>query len=125
MSLPEPSLFDSFSGKIDTARCAHGRLPHERCPFCDPLPPAQRHSPTSVAAAEAIAPDQNTVRERVYRCILTDGPITDEGIANKLSMNPSTARPRRVELVDAGRVVAAGKSHTASGRSAVAWKVAR
>ena len=88
-------------------------------------PPAQMHSPTSRAAAEQIKPDATTLRERVYRCIMTNGPVTDQEIQEMCSMNESTERPRRVELVKAGRIYAAGKKHTRSGRSAVAWQVAR
>jgi len=47
---------------------------------------------------------------------------TDEEIADGLAMNPSTVRPRRGELVEAGRVVAAGERKTKSGRRAVVWK---
>lgn len=88
-------------------------------------PPAQMHSPTSRAAAEAIAPDASTLRERVFRCILTNGPVTDQEIQDLCKMDPSTERPRRVELVNAGRIYAAGKKRTRSGRSAFAWKVSR
>jgi predicted ArsR family transcriptional regulator len=48
---------------------------------------------------------------------------TDEEIADGLAMNPSTVRPRRGELVDDGRVVAAGSRETRSGRRAVVWRV--
>lgn len=85
-------------------------------------PPAQRHSATSRAAAERIKDDTPTLREMV-RCYIRDhGPVTDEQIAFGLAMNPSTARPRRIELVAEGLVRAhyeAGK--TSSGRSATLW----
>jgi hypothetical protein len=91
----------------------------------DLLAPYQAHSPTSVKAAEQIGPSLNTLRERVYRCILSRGPITDEGISAATGLAANTARPRRIELSKAGRIIPAGTLPTASGRSAVAWVVAR
>jgi len=88
-------------------------------------PPAQRHSPTSIAAAASIKPDVVTLRERVYRYILTNGPVTDEEIAIALGMPGNTERPRRIELMHAGRIVQSGTKPTASGRQAAAWVVAR
>jgi len=88
-------------------------------------PPFQAHSPTSRAAAEQIKPDATTLRERVYRCILTAGPITDDAICATLGMPGNTERPRRVELMNAGRIVQSGTRATASGRQAAAWVVPR
>jgi len=48
-----------------------------------------------------------------------DHGATDEEIATGLAMNPSTARPRRIELVAKGMIVQAGEGKTASGRRAV------
>lgn len=100
-----PTLFEAFSGKLEA--------------------PAQRHSPTSIAAAEQIGPSLNTLRERVYRCILSCGPITDDGIQAALAMSGNTERPRRRELQQAGRIIPNGTKPCASGRQAVAWVVAR
>ena len=94
--MPEPSLFDQ--------------------------PPAQRHSLTSVAAAESIEASVSAPRERVRRAIETYGPVTDEHIAVVTGLSPNTARPRRVELVAAGIVMAHHATQTtASGRQATAW----
>jgi DNA-binding IclR family transcriptional regulator len=49
-------------------------------------------------------------------------PSTDEEIATELSMNPSTVRPRRGELVRRGLVVQDGTRRTASGRMATVWR---
>ena len=83
-------------------------------------PPAQRHSPTSVAAAEQIKPTRKSLAQSVYLFILNCGPVTDEQIASALDMNPSTARPRRVELVRAGRIESVGppRRHRGVGRRA-------
>lgn len=105
---------------FDTSICAHGRPSGEGCPSCS-LAPFQGHSVTSLGASVAIEPDRVTLRERVYRCILALGPVTDEGIADALEMNPSTQRPRRVELQAAGRIFKQGTKLTRSGRSAAAW----
>lgn len=88
--------------------------------------PAQRHSETSVAAAESIRPTAAKLRERVYDAIKSseDGMTDEEGIA-ATGIVASTYRPRRVELVQAGRVIDSGKTRktrkTASGRSATVW----
>lgn len=53
----------------------------------------------------------------------TDG-LTDEQIQQQLGMNPSTERPRRIELVDMGEIHDTGRTReTLSGRSAVVWGV--
>ena len=85
--------------------------------------PAQRHSPTSVAAAEALAPEAlNAAQRRVLAYLEEHGPATDEEIIAGTGMNPSTARPRRIELVRHGLVVEDGERRTASGRRATVWK---
>jgi hypothetical protein len=65
------------------------------------------------------------LRERVFGLIAMFGPVTDEQIAELGHLNPSTARPRRLELERAGKIEAAGYSHTKSGRRAVAWQIVR
>lgn len=86
--------------------------------------PYQAHSETSREAATSIKTSATNLRELVYRAIAEHGPMTDERIAQVLSMNPSTERPRRIELVNAGRVVEAGWERTKSGRKATLWEVA-
>jgi predicted ArsR family transcriptional regulator len=49
---------------------------------------------------------------------------TDEEMARRLAMNPSTQRPRRIELARRGLVVTCGTRRTASGRNADVWRVA-
>ena len=92
------------------------RLERERYPFV-------AGSATSYAAAARIARDAPKLRERVFAYIEAHGPVTDEQIANGTALNPSTARPRRLELYRAGRITLAGYSHTAAGRKAKAWAV--
>ena len=87
-------------------------------------PPAQAHSETSKAAARAIRPDANRLRDSVYAAIREAGAngLTDEELIILTAMNPSTARPRRGELVDLGRVVDSGRTRlTHSKRKATVW----
>lgn len=83
----------------------------------------QRHSPTSEGAAAAIESSAASMRGQVLRAIQasTDG-LTDEQIQVGLGMNPSTERPRRIELVAVGLAVDSGRTRaTKSGRQAVIW----
>ena len=84
----------------------------------------QRHSETSRAAAAAFEDLALTARDRVYQYIIVSGPCSDEQIADGLDMNPSTVRPRRVELVEALLVENSGRqTRTRAGRRAVLWRV--
>jgi predicted transcriptional regulator len=85
--------------------------------------PAQVHSETSLAAAEAIRPRLGELQQRVL-AVVRHSPATDEEIQDALGMGPSTERPRRVELVRAGLVRDSGETRaTRSGRQAVVWEV--
>jgi predicted ArsR family transcriptional regulator len=87
--------------------------------------PSVRGSATSAAAADSLAPATlNAMQRRVLEYLAEHGPATDEEIATGLAMNPSTARPRRIELVRRGLVVEAGTRKTKSGRYATAWRLA-
>lgn len=94
-----------------------------------PLPlfaPSVRGSITSAQAADSLEPATlNALQWRVLLFIQgrPDG-VTDEQIATGLGLNPSTARPRRIELARRGLIVEAGTRKTASGRAAVTWRVA-
>lgn len=88
-------------------------------------PPAQRHSPTSIEAAHSVKPSTGALRGKVLDAIREHGPLTDEQISRITGIAPNTARPRRVELMDAGMIVAVGKTKTRSGRFAVAWGIPR
>ena len=87
-------------------------------------PPAQRHSRTSIAAAEQIEPRSETLRRAVLDYLRQCGEngATDEQMQESLAMNPSTQRPRRIELVELGLVRDSGRTGlTRSGRKAVLW----
>jgi predicted ArsR family transcriptional regulator len=83
--------------------------------------PYQAHSETSLKAAQSI--QAKSLRELVFDALQVR-PMTDEQIATYLNLNPSTARPRRVELQRAGRIREHSRALTSSGRSAVVWSVA-
>jgi hypothetical protein len=102
--------------------CSHGRDRDERCPFCHPLPSTLQ---TRGEAELAIKPSAANLREQVLATIKAHpGGITDEQIAKFSGLNPNTARPRRLELEKAGRIVASGTAKTHSGRKAVTWVAA-
>lgn len=101
-------------------------LPIDPAARLDHEPPAQGHSETSLAAAQAIQPDATTLRAQVIACLRRCGTYgaTDEEIQAALDMNPSTQRPRRIELVRAGHVQDSGTTRpTRSGRQATVWSV--
>lgn len=90
-------------------------------------PPAVRGSATSRAAADSIGPEADTLRRRVLAFLQARGleGATDEEIQLGLGMNPSTQRPRRIELVEQGRVRDSGSTRrTRSNRRAVVWVTA-
>ena len=83
----------------------------------------QTHSDTSREAARRVAGGAHSLRMKVYELIRSaaDG-LTDEEIQDALSMNPSTQRPRRVELVRMGLVRDSGIQRlTRSERFATVW----
>ena len=82
-----------------------------------------RNSVTSKEAAIAAEPRAGTQRRRVLDILrhFPDG-LTDHEIQHWLKMNPSTQRPRRVELVQSGLVKDSGHTRlTPSGKRAVVW----
>jgi hypothetical protein len=82
------------------------------------------HPATSHYAAERILPKTGTQRSRVLEAIRRQGGLTDEEIADRLGMNPSSVRPRRQELQKAGWVEDSGdRRPTASGAQAIVWMV--
>lgn len=87
-------------------------------------PPAQRHSDTSVAAAEQIKESASTLRMRVYQYLQSvPNGSTDEEMQTGIPMPQNTQRPRRGELVATGLVIDSGKRRkTTSGRMATVWE---
>lgn len=81
------------------------------------------HPDTAQAAARQL-PNAGTDRRRVLTFLRVSGGATDEEIQTGLHLDPSTERPRRVELVNAGLAHASpDRRLTRSGRQAIVWKV--
>ena len=98
-----------------------------RMEFCEPkvMAPSVRGSRTSAAAADALRP---ATLNRLHRLVLeyiaaNPNGVTDEEIASGLQLNPSTARPRRIELARRGLIVEAGTRRSKSGRMATVWRI--
>jgi predicted ArsR family transcriptional regulator len=62
-----------------------------------------------------------THKEKILKLLKKSKPLTDEEIADKLSISPNTERPRRLELEEAGLVVACGFALTKAGKRALLW----
>jgi len=89
-------------------------------------PPHVTGSKTSLAASDAIAPKMTELQQKVFEAIDGSGRwgMTDEEGVKATGMNPSTYRPRRIELEASGRIVASGTvRETRAGRRAIVWIV--
>lgn len=90
--------------------------------------PYQRHSKTSVDAANAIGPRLGQLQSEVLNFIRQAGVhgATDEEIQEGLTLNPSTQRPRRIELMYLGLIYNSSITRrTRSGRNATVWRYKR
>lgn len=88
------------------------------------FPPYQKHSEPSLEAAVTIKPAANRLRDKVFAYVFLQGKhgATDDEIQVALDMNPSTERPRRVELVELGLIMRAPMNRkTRTGRQASVW----
>ena len=109
----DPTLFDPRGPLFD------------RRPAPPSMPPFQRHSETSRAAAAAIYGKTGSSRRAVYDWLRSRGELggTDEEICAWTGLSSSTVRPRRVELVRDGLVVESdARRRTQSGRWATVWR---
>ena len=100
----------------------------EQLDFSAPFQPA---SETSREAAKAIEGSGASLRAQLLAFLRLEASQgwdgwTDEELQRVLPMNPSTERPRRIELVRLGLVEDSGeKRRTASGRLATVWRAVR
>ena len=86
--------------------------------------PFQAHSDTSRDAARAVKPRLNSLQLRVLDELKAckSWGATDEELQLILKLNPSTERPRRIELVEKGLARDSGnRRKTRAGRYAVVW----
>jgi hypothetical protein len=88
--------------------------------------PSVNGSITSAKAADSLGPATLNALQRKVLDLLKATPdgLTDEEMQRRLGMNPSTQRPRRIELARRGLVVTCGTRKTSSGRNADVWRVA-
>jgi hypothetical protein len=88
--------------------------------------PSVNGSMTSAQAADSLAPATlNAMQRRVLELLqATPDGLTDEEMQRRLGMNPSTQRPRRIELARRGLIATGGTRKTTSGRKADVWRVA-
>lgn len=90
------------------------------------LPPHQRHSDTSVEAAETVSHKFSGMMDTVFKKIGLQGEfgMTDEEGQISLRMEGNSYRPCRVTLVDRGLVKDSGKRRkTIRNRNAVVWEL--
>ena len=89
--------------------------------------PSQKHSSTSQAAAESIAPKAGAMERAVLAFLKHRGDFgaTDEEMQYHLAMVGNSQRPRRIALVSKGLARDSGHTRTTrSGRQATVWVVA-
>ena len=84
---------------------------------------AQLDSPESVEAGIDNMQRRTAQEERVYQYLLEWGPATDDQIADGVGLNPNSARPRRIGLVEKGMVEKVGS--TTHGRPKSLWGVVK
>ena len=86
--------------------------------------PSVNGSMTSAQAAESMTPKTLNALQRQVLALLQATPagLTDEQMQTLLAMNPSTQRPRRIELARRGLIVTAGTRKTKSNRNADVWR---
>jgi hypothetical protein len=90
---------------------------------CGPDTPRQM----SAEARASLTPEAMSGQQRrVFDYIRDQGEhgATDEECQRGIAMNPSSQRPRRVELAEAGLIVVAGKRMTSSNKRATVWRAA-
>jgi predicted ArsR family transcriptional regulator len=82
--------------------------------------PFYQDTMTSILAAESMVGKTASLRDQVLEALKRQ-PMTDEQIAERLGLAPNTARPRRIELMQDGKVIPMGEAKTKSGRRAILW----
>jgi len=85
--------------------------------------PFYQDTMTSILAAESMVGKTASLRDQVLEALKRQ-PMTDEQIAERLGLAPNTARPRRIELMQDGKVIPMGEAKTKSGRRAILWGAA-
>jgi hypothetical protein len=85
-------------------------------------PPSIHHSQESMDASISVLPKQKSLQMKVLEAIRTSlHGLTDEQLVEVTGLAPNTARPRRIELQQAGLIESCGTRATKSGRQAQVW----
>jgi len=129
--MSQPDLFGSTDPGTGPEPCAHGRLPGERCPWCEPASPARARTtdPATSHQAAASVGDLRPKQRAVLQVLAAAGACTDEQLAAAYAatpgaphQSPSGLRTRRAELVELGLVVNTGqRARMRTGRQAIVW----
>jgi len=70
-----------------------------------------------------LEPSLNELQETVKNAVYVLGKATDNEIIQFTNLNPSTARPRRIELARLGVIEVAGDKIQQNGRKATMWRI--
>lgn len=113
MPISEPGVAEAFNDVLQN-------LPQDS--FQPYTTTGRLHPHTSQLAALGALPRSGSERYRVFVALLV-ADATDEEIQKFLTMNASTERPRRVELVRAGLVEDSGTTRrNSNGRQCIVWR---
>jgi len=81
------------------------------------------HIQNSLESYILIEPHINNLQSTIKSAIKHLGNATDNEIIQFTGMNPSTARPRRIELTKLGVIEVAGERKQANGRTSTTWRI--
>ena len=77
---------------------------------------------TSIEAFNSVKNNIGNLQRTVLDVIIIHSPVTDERIAEISGLNPSTARPRRIELLRLGLIEEAGIEYSKAHRLSKTWR---
>ena len=77
----------------------------------------------SLEAYILLEPHLNELQNTIKQTIRLLEPCTDNEIIEATGMNPSTVRPRRIELSRLGVIEIAGEKTQPNGRKATTWRI--
>jgi predicted ArsR family transcriptional regulator len=77
----------------------------------------------SLEAYIMLEPSLNELQATVREAIKHIQPCTDNEIIEFLGINPSTVRPRRIELMRLGVIEVEGEKTQKNGRKATTWRI--
>ena len=77
----------------------------------------------SIASYILLEPQLNDLQNTVKQAIKAMREATDNEITEFTGMNPSTARPRRIELARLGVIEPCGDRKQENGRKSTLWRI--